>query len=202
MSVSWLYFERGLFLPLSLSLSVSWEGSTDVSHNKNVQYRRWCSVPCLWQSAQWYYPCWAACEGPRRKLYPGGWGGFPDLHCRTSLDLSCKVWKALAMCLFGRKVIWSRCCQGQEGGQCCKGPEAGCSKRCSDALLPFRYHIEVNRVPAGNWVLIEGVDQPIVKTATVTEPRGNEEVLCIAGITQPYRESRWWSTSQKLQWWG
>uniref|UniRef100_A0A8V0ZMU6 116 kDa U5 small nuclear ribonucleoprotein component n=1 Tax=Gallus gallus TaxID=9031 RepID=A0A8V0ZMU6_CHICK len=38
-----------------------------------------------------------------------------------------------------------------------------------------RYHIEVNRVPAGNWVLIEGVDQPIVKTATVTEPRGNEE---------------------------
>ncbi|XP_062989026.1 116 kDa U5 small nuclear ribonucleoprotein component [Elgaria multicarinata webbii] len=38
-----------------------------------------------------------------------------------------------------------------------------------------RYHIEVNRVPAGNWVLIEGVDQPIVKTATITEPRGNEE---------------------------
>uniref|UniRef100_A0A8C0IL85 116 kDa U5 small nuclear ribonucleoprotein component n=1 Tax=Chelonoidis abingdonii TaxID=106734 RepID=A0A8C0IL85_CHEAB len=38
-----------------------------------------------------------------------------------------------------------------------------------------RYHIEVNRVPAGNWILIEGVDQPIVKTATITEPRGNEE---------------------------
>ncbi|EPQ07697.1 116 kDa U5 small nuclear ribonucleoprotein component [Myotis brandtii] len=38
-----------------------------------------------------------------------------------------------------------------------------------------RYHIEVNRVPAGNWVLIEGVDQPIVKIATITEPRGNEE---------------------------
>lgn len=37
----------------------------------------------------------------------------------------------------------------------------------------------MNRVPAGNWVLIEGVDQPIVKTATVTEPRGNEEVLCV-----------------------
>uniref|UniRef100_A0A8C5QKV5 116 kDa U5 small nuclear ribonucleoprotein component n=1 Tax=Leptobrachium leishanense TaxID=445787 RepID=A0A8C5QKV5_9ANUR len=38
-----------------------------------------------------------------------------------------------------------------------------------------RYQIEVNRVPAGNWVLIEGIDQPIVKTATITEPRGNEE---------------------------
>ncbi|TRY59810.1 hypothetical protein DNTS_035239 [Danionella cerebrum] len=38
-----------------------------------------------------------------------------------------------------------------------------------------RYQIEVNRVPAGNWVLIEGCDQPIVKTSTITEPRGNEE---------------------------
>ncbi|XP_056608487.1 116 kDa U5 small nuclear ribonucleoprotein component [Triplophysa dalaica] len=38
-----------------------------------------------------------------------------------------------------------------------------------------RYQIEVNRVPAGNWVVIEGCDQPIVKTATITEPRGNEE---------------------------
>lgn len=47
----------------------------------------------------------------------------------------------------------------------------------------------MNRVPAGNWVLIEGVDQPIVKTATVTEPRGNEEVLCLAGIAQPSREA-------------
>lgn len=44
-----------------------------------------------------------------------------------------------------------------------------------------RYHIEVNRVPAGNWVLIEGVDQPIVKTATITEPRGNEEVEFLKG---------------------
>lgn len=31
-----------------------------------------------------------------------------------------------------------------------------------------RYRLEVNRVPAGNWVLIEGVDQAIVKTATIT----------------------------------
>ncbi|KAG8006775.1 hypothetical protein GBF38_022790 [Nibea albiflora] len=43
------------------------------------------------------------------------------------------------------------------------------------SLDVFRYQIEVNRVPAGNWVLIEGCDQPIVKTATITEPRGNEE---------------------------
>ncbi len=31
-----------------------------------------------------------------------------------------------------------------------------------------RYFIEVDRVPAGNWVLLEGVDSAIVKTATIT----------------------------------
>jgi translation elongation factor EF-G len=36
-----------------------------------------------------------------------------------------------------------------------------------------RYNIEVNRVPAGNWVLIEGVDAAIVKTATLAS-RGDE----------------------------
>lgn len=29
--------------------------------------------------------------------------------------------------------------------------------------------MEVSRVPAGNWVLIEGIDQPIVKTSTITD---------------------------------
>ncbi len=38
-------------------------------------------------------------------------------------------------------------------------------------LLFFRYRLEVNQVPAGNWVLIEGVDQAIVKTATITSPK-------------------------------
>jgi len=31
-----------------------------------------------------------------------------------------------------------------------------------------RYFVEVDRVPAGNWVLLEGVDSSIVKTATIT----------------------------------
>jgi U5 small nuclear ribonucleoprotein component len=35
-----------------------------------------------------------------------------------------------------------------------------------------RYTVEVNRVPAGCWVMIEGVDEPIVKTSTITEPPG------------------------------
>lgn len=39
-----------------------------------------------------------------------------------------------------------------------------------------RYKVEVNRVPAGNWILIEGIDQPIVKTSTITDVSGNEEV--------------------------
>ena len=42
-----------------------------------------------------------------------------------------------------------------------------------------RYNIEVNRVPAGNWVLIEGIDEPIVKTSTITQVQGNDEVQCI-----------------------
>ncbi|XP_057336183.1 116 kDa U5 small nuclear ribonucleoprotein component-like isoform X2 [Microplitis mediator] len=32
-----------------------------------------------------------------------------------------------------------------------------------------RYQIEINRVPAGNWVLIEGIDRSIVKTSTITD---------------------------------
>jgi len=31
-----------------------------------------------------------------------------------------------------------------------------------------RYTVEVSRVPAGNWVLMEGVDEPVVKTSTIT----------------------------------
>ena len=43
-------------------------------------------------------------------------------------------------------------------------------------LFLFRYNIEVNRIPAGNWVLIEGIDEPIVKTSTVTQIEDSEEV--------------------------
>ncbi|XP_066910456.1 116 kDa U5 small nuclear ribonucleoprotein component-like [Clytia hemisphaerica] len=39
-----------------------------------------------------------------------------------------------------------------------------------------RYKVELNRVPAGNWVLIEGIDEPIVKTATITQIKDTEEV--------------------------
>lgn len=36
-------------------------------------------------------------------------------------------------------------------------------------IYEARYRVEVNRVPAGNWVLIEGIDQPIVKTSTIVD---------------------------------
>lgn len=39
-----------------------------------------------------------------------------------------------------------------------------------------RYKVEVNRVPAGNWILIEGIDQPIVKTSTITDVSNSDEV--------------------------
>lgn len=39
-----------------------------------------------------------------------------------------------------------------------------------------RYKIEVNRVPAGNWVLIEAIDQSVVKTATITSSKTKEKL--------------------------
>lgn len=44
-------------------------------------------------------------------------------------------------------------------------------------IYESRYNIEVNRVPAGNWVLIEGVDQPVVKTSTIVDPRIEDELF-------------------------
>ena len=43
-------------------------------------------------------------------------------------------------------------------------------------LLACRYTIEVNEVPAGNWVLIEGVNETITKTATITQISDCEDV--------------------------
>ena len=38
-----------------------------------------------------------------------------------------------------------------------------------------RYKVEVNRVSAGNWVMMEGIDQSIVKTSTIADMQGEEE---------------------------
>ncbi|KAF4533327.1 hypothetical protein B566_EDAN004448 [Ephemera danica] len=43
-------------------------------------------------------------------------------------------------------------------------------------IFEARYKVEVNRVPAGNWVLIEGIDQPIVKTSTITDVNVTEDL--------------------------
>ena len=55
-----------------------------------------------------------------------------------------------------------------------------CKTNCRICFI-YRYNIEVNRVPAGNWVLIEGIDEPIVKTSTITQVQGNDEVMCQRG---------------------
>ncbi|XP_061717548.1 116 kDa U5 small nuclear ribonucleoprotein component-like [Cydia pomonella] len=39
-----------------------------------------------------------------------------------------------------------------------------------------RYKVELNRVPAGCWALVEGIDQPIVKTCTVVGADETEEL--------------------------
>ncbi|CAG9575403.1 unnamed protein product [Danaus chrysippus] len=43
-------------------------------------------------------------------------------------------------------------------------------------IYEARYKVELNRVPAGCWALIEGIDQPIVKTCTVVSADEEEEL--------------------------
>lgn len=43
-------------------------------------------------------------------------------------------------------------------------------------IFNSRYTVEVRSVPAGNWVLIEGIDQPIVKTATIIDSDYHDEL--------------------------
>lgn len=45
-----------------------------------------------------------------------------------------------------------------------------------------RYRVEVNRIPAGNWVLIEGIEQSIVKTSSIVEPKGCSRVINFSGL--------------------
>ncbi|EDQ85001.1 uncharacterized protein MONBRDRAFT_39046 [Monosiga brevicollis MX1] len=56
-------------------------------------------------------------------------------------------------------------------------PEDSCIERISHLYVSeARYRIEVNRVPAGNWVLIQGIDAPINKTATLTDAKSDDDV--------------------------
>eukprot|EP00730_Choanoeca_flexa_P018120 TRINITY_DN8794_c0_g1_i2.p1 TRINITY_DN8794_c0_g1~~TRINITY_DN8794_c0_g1_i2.p1 ORF type:complete len:993 (+),score=308.44 TRINITY_DN8794_c0_g1_i2:53-3031(+) len=55
-------------------------------------------------------------------------------------------------------------------------PEDSCIERATRIYVAeARYRIEVNRVPAGNWVLIQGIDASIVKTATITSVNDNDD---------------------------
>ncbi|KAL4105936.1 hypothetical protein PRIC1_003991 [Phytophthora ramorum] len=45
----------------------------------------------------------------------------------------------------------------------------------SVCIAQGRYKIQVNRIPAGNWVLLEGVDSSITKSATITD--ADEDLL-------------------------
>lgn len=44
-------------------------------------------------------------------------------------------------------------------------------------IFESRYRIEVNTATAGNWVLIEGIDDSIIKTATVTSEDNDDAVI-------------------------
>eukprot|EP00928_Gymnodinium_smaydae_P051093 TRINITY_DN3461_c0_g3_i1.p1 TRINITY_DN3461_c0_g3~~TRINITY_DN3461_c0_g3_i1.p1 ORF type:complete len:982 (+),score=242.25 TRINITY_DN3461_c0_g3_i1:77-3022(+) len=48
-----------------------------------------------------------------------------------------------------------------------------------------RYRVEVSHVPAGNWVLIGGIEVPIKKTATLTTASNEEEVEIFKPLRYP-----------------
>ncbi|CAG0897093.1 unnamed protein product [Cyprideis torosa] len=52
-------------------------------------------------------------------------------------------------------------------------------------IYEARYRLEINRVPAGNWVLIEGIDQPIVKTSTITDLENKEDLYIFRPLKFP-----------------
>nr|CAG4649929.1 EOG090X00RJ [Sida crystallina] len=43
-------------------------------------------------------------------------------------------------------------------------------------IYEARYKVEVNRVPAGSWVLIEGIDSSVVKTSTIVNEKIEEDL--------------------------
>jgi 116 kDa U5 small nuclear ribonucleoprotein component len=56
------------------------------------------------------------------------------------------------------------------------------------SIYESRYKVKVTQVPAGNWVLIAGVDQSIIKTATITDTNADDEVYTFRPLrfmTQP-----------------
>lgn len=44
-------------------------------------------------------------------------------------------------------------------------------------IYESRYKVEVNRIPAGNWVLIEGIDSAVTKTATIIDAKYDDDVF-------------------------
>merc|ERR1712115_505901 len=52
-----------------------------------------------------------------------------------------------------------------------------------------RYKMEMNRVLAGNWIMIEGIDQPTVKTSIISDMQSEEE---------PYVERVYYMQNEEL----
>lgn len=57
----------------------------------------------------------------------------------------------------------------------------------------------MNRIPAGNWVLIEGIDQSIVKTSTITSIADSEEVKQIIFLDFPNSFEFCYTSKQKVR---
>lgn len=65
---------------------------------------------------------------------------------------------------------------------------AGDGRKPKVFTIAFSYNVEVDSVPAGNWVLIEGIDQPIAKTCTIIEKDYDQDEVraCIRCPNSPF----------------
>lgn len=68
----------------------------------------------------------------------------------------------------------------------------------STSIGQGRYKIEVTRVPAGNWVLLEGIDASITKSATVTDASDDVREDGEVGIFAPIHKAFGTTATMKL----
>ncbi len=168
-------FSRVWHSRFSLNILLSYlQGSSDGAHHKTLRNPRCNAIPRVWPSHQWYAVRQPGRESFGRELQFTRWRGFSTQSSWKTLDLRSEVCSLRSDWIVHHSEVleseayvlfWSFCLN----------KISWCASTTFCHVI-CRYQIELNRVPAGNWVLIEGVDQPIVKTSTITDTSGNDEV--------------------------
>lgn len=140
------------YISKSIQIIMNFLGTIIRPYNQELCYF-WChQLSRPWSRLEWHIVRWTKCTNIGWKLFNSRWRRFSNHASWSFMDLWIKVnWFSCLSCILHQicALTWA---------------------------FFFRYNIEVNKVPAGNWILIEGIDQPIVKTSTITEVQFDEDV--------------------------